>query len=161
MSTVDWLFTGLLGLSMLTGLWRGLVREVLSVISWVAAFFLSQWFAPQASEFLPMTGASETIRYAAGFVAVFIACLVLGGLLGWLLQKVLSTVGLGLLDRMLGAVFGLVRGAVVVLAVTVVMQMTPLKSSPMWEASQGAVLAGKVLQGLKPMLPKEFGTYLP
>jgi len=161
MSTVDWLFAGLLGLSMLTGLWRGLVRELFSVISWVAAFFLSQWFAPQASEYLPLAGASETIRYAAGFVAVFIAALLVGGMLGWLLQKVISTVGLGLIDRLLGAVFGMVRGTVVLLAVTVVMQMTPLKTSPMWEASQGAVLAGKVLQGLKPMLPKEFGTYLP
>jgi membrane protein required for colicin V production len=161
MSTVDWLFTSILGLSLLTGLWRGLVRELLSVISWVAAFFLSQWLASDAAQWLPMAGASEVIRHAAGFVAVFVACLVAGGLLGWLLQKLLSTVGLAPLDRLLGAMFGLVRGAVVLLAVTVVMQMTPLQTSPMWQGSQGAVMASKALQGLKPMLPADFGKYLP
>lgn len=161
MSNLDWLFLGLLGLSMLTGLWRGLVREVLSVLSWVAAFFLSQWLAPQAADFLPMAGASETIRLAAGFAVVFIAALMVGGFLGWLLQKLLSTVGLAPLDRLLGAVFGLVRGVVLLLAVTVVMQMTPFKTSPVWQASQGALWSAKVLQGLKPMLPKEFGAYLP
>src|SRR6478736_4897644 len=105
---------------MAIGLWRGLVAEVLSVLSWLAAFVLAQWFAPQAGELLPMAGVAQPLRYAAGFVVVFIATLVVGALLAWGCKKLLEAVGLRPLDRVLGAVFGAVRAGVLVLALGIV-----------------------------------------
>ena len=80
MPVVDWIFGAVLLASLVLGAWRGLVYEVLSVLSWGAAFVLAQWFAPDVGAQLPMTGATEIIRYAAGFVLVFIATLFTVGL---------------------------------------------------------------------------------
>ena len=54
MPTLDWIFLGVLLTSLLLGAWRGLVYEVLSVVSWLAAFVLAQWFAPDVAQRLPM-----------------------------------------------------------------------------------------------------------
>jgi hypothetical protein len=75
-SLTDWILLGVLLASMLVGLWRGLVYEVLSLAGWVAAFYVSQMYAPAAAAWLPMDGSSQMLRYAAGFVVVFVAVLV-------------------------------------------------------------------------------------
>jgi membrane protein required for colicin V production len=159
--TLDWIFLGVLLTSLLLGAWRGLVYEVLSVVSWLAAFVLAQWFAPDVAQRLPMAGSAEPVRYAAGFVLVFVLAVFTGGLLATLIKKLFAAVGLQPADRALGAVFGLLRGVVLLLAATVVVGMSPLKSSDWWQESMGAGLTMAALQGLKPVLPEEFGKYLP
>lgn len=161
MVALDWVFLAVLAASLLLGAWRGLVYEVLSVISWVAAFVLAQWLAPQAAALLPMGGSGEAMRYAAGFVAVFIAVVFTGGLLAWLIKKMVEAVGLRPIDRTLGAAFGLVRGAVVLLALAVVINMTPLQRGEWWTESKGADVATAALKEMKPVLPERFGHYLP
>lgn len=161
MPVLDWVFLAVLLASLLLGAWRGLVFELLSLVSWVVAFVLAQWLAPEAATWLPMTGATEMIRYAAGFVVVFIATVFAIGLVAWLVKKLVESVGLRPVDRVLGAMFGLVRGVVLLLAATVVMEMTPFKSSVWWQASVSVEVSRGALHGIKPMLPGEFGKYLP
>jgi membrane protein required for colicin V production len=161
MPAIDWIFIAVLVVSLLMGAWRGLVYEVLSLVNWVAAFVLAQLFAPWAAQWLPMTSASETVRYAAGFVVVLVACVFIGGLIAMLLSKLVSAIGLGGVDRLLGSAFGLVRGAVILLAVTVVMGMVPLHTAVWWQEATGPKVATSVLHGIKPVLPEEFGKYLP
>ena len=161
MATLDWVFLAVLGLSLLLGAWRGLVYEGLSVLSWLAAFVAAQWLAPQAAAMLPLGGAAEPVRYAAGFVVVFIVVVFAGGLLAWLVKKLVEAVGLRPVDRTLGAAFGVVRGAVMVLALSVVVNMTPLKRDYWWTESAGAGVSTAALRGLKPVLPERFGQYLP
>lgn len=161
MPVVDWIFGAVLLASLVLGAWRGLVYEVLSVLSWGAAFVLAQWLAPDVGARLPMSGATEIIRYAAGFVLVFIATLFTVGLVAWGVKKLVESVGLRPVDRVLGAMFGLVRGVILLLAATVVMEMTPFKSGVWWQESTGVDVSRTVLRGLKPMLPGEFGKYLP
>ncbi len=161
MPALDWIFALVLLASLVLGAWRGLVYEVLSVLSWIAAFILAQWFAPEVAQKLPMGGSAESVRYAAGFVLVFVVAVFAGGLLALLAKKLLTAVGLQPADRALGAAFGLVRGVVLLLAVTVVIGMTALQSSTWWRESVGAGIAVAALKGLKPVLPDEFGKYLP
>ncbi len=161
MPVLDWIFLALLALSMALGAWRGLVFELLSVVSWIAAFILAQWLGPDVAQRLPMAGAAEVIRYVAGFLVVFVATVFAGGLVAWLTKLLVKAVGLRPADRALGTVFGLVRGVILLLACTVVMEMTPLKSSPWWQESFGAGVTVTALKGLKPVLPEEFGKYLP
>ena len=161
LAPLDWICLAVLAMSLLVGAWRGLVVEVLSLLSWAAAFVLAQWFAPAVAAKLPMAGATEPARYAAGFVLIFIATLFAGALLGFVLSKLLSAVGLGAINRLLGALFGLLRGVILILAATVVVGMTPWKSAPLWQASVGARWATAALGILKPVLPQEFGKYLP
>lgn len=161
MATLDWVFLAVLAASLALGAWRGLVYEVLSVLGWIAAFVLAQWLAADAAAWLPMAQAGDAMRYAAGFVLVFIAAAFAAGLLAWLLKKLVEAVGLRPVDRTLGAAFGLVRGAVLLLAAAVVVNLTPLQGGQWWTESMGAGVSTTVLKGLKPVLPERFGQYLP
>jgi membrane protein required for colicin V production len=161
LAPLDWVMVALLLASFLLGAWRGLVYEVLSVISWVAAFVLAQWFAPRVATVLPMGGTAESLRYASGFLLVFLGVVFAGGLLAWITKKLVQAVGLRPIDRTLGAVFGLLRGAVLLLALAVVMNMTPLKSGDWWKESKGADISTSTLKALKPVLPEQFRQYLP
>ncbi len=161
MPALDWIFAAVLLISLLLGIWRGLIYEVFSVLSWFAAFILAQWFAPQVAAKLPMAGAAEAVRYAAGFAVVFVLAVLLGGLIAVLAKKLFAAIGLQPVDRTLGAAFGLVRGVVLLMAATVVINMTALRSEPWWQASASAGVGLAMLKGLKPILPQEFGKYLP
>jgi len=161
MAPLDWVFVAVLAASFLLGAWRGLVYEVLSVISWVAAFIVAQWLAPDAAALLPVDRAPEAGRYAVGFVAVFIGVVFAGGLLAWLTKKLVDSVGLRPVDRTLGAAFGLVRGGVLLLALAVVVNMSPARRANWWTESKGAEVSMATLKGLKPVLPERFGHYLP
>jgi len=161
MATLDWVFVAVLAVSFLVGAWRGLVYEVLSVMSWIAAFIVAQWLAPEAAGWLPVDRAPEAGRYAMGFIVVFIAVVFAGALLAWLIKKVIEAVGLRPVDRTLGAAFGLVRGAILLMAVAVVINMSPARSALWWTESKGAGVSLAALKGLKPVLPEKFGQYLP
>ena len=160
MAAVDLAFLGVLVLSLLIGAWRGLVYEVLSVLGWALSFYLAQWFAPDVALLLPLQSASEPVRYAAAFVLVFIVAVFAAGLLAVLIKKLVDAIGLRPVDRTLGAAFGLVRGVILLLAVTVVINMTTVKSAVWWQESRGAEVLTAALKGLKPVLPEQFGKYL-
>lgn len=161
MPALDWIFATVLLLSMLLGAWRGLVFEVLSLLSWVAAFVLAQWLALEAARYLPVSGGSYAMRYAVGFVVVFFVVMLLGSLVAVVVKKLTVAVGLRPLDRALGAMFGSVRGVLLLLLATVVVGMTPMKSSQAWQESVGAEVAVAVLKGLKPALPSDMEKFLP
>jgi membrane protein required for colicin V production len=158
---LDWVMVAVLAASFLLGAWRGLVYEVLSVISWIAAFLVAQWLAPQVAAMLPMGGSGEALRYASAFVLVFIAVVFAGGLVAWLTKKLVQAVGLRPIDRTLGALFGLLRGAVLLLALAVVINMTPLRRAGWWTESKGADISTAAVKQMRPVLPERFGRYLP
>ena len=160
MAVADWAFLTVLAVSLLIGAWRGLVYEVLSVLGWALSFYLAQLFAPDLASRLPLQGASEPVRYAAAFVLIFVVAVLLAGLVAVLFKKMVEAIGLRPVDRTLGAAFGLVRGGILLLALTVVVNMTAFKSSAWWQQSQGAEVLTAALKGLKPVLPEQFAKYL-
>jgi membrane protein required for colicin V production len=159
-TTVDWVLLAVLAFSMLLGAFRGLVYEVLSVLGWVVSFYAAQYFAPTVAGWLPLQSSSETVRYAAAFVLVFVVAVFTAGLLSFLLKKLIEAIGLRPVDRTMGAAFGLVRGLILLLAAAVVINLTALKSSPWWQESRGAPVLSAALKGLKPVLPEQFAKYL-
>ncbi|MGE4239472.1 CvpA family protein [Ramlibacter sp.] len=161
MAAFDWVVLTVLLASLAIGAWRGLVYEVLSVLSWISAFVVAQFLAPRVAPMLPMGEAGESLRYAGAFVVVFIATVFAGALLAWLAKKLIEAIGLRPVDRTLGAAFGLVRGGVLVLALAVVVNLTPLKGEAWWIESKAADVSTAALRGLKPVLPETFGQYLP
>ena len=161
MADLDWIFGAVLVASTLLGMVRGLVKEVLSWMSWVAAFLLAQRLAPEVAQWITLAGASETLRFAAGFVLAFIATLMAAGLVTMAIKRLLSIAGLSPMDRLLGGAFGAARGAVLLLAATVVVDMTPLHTHPSWMEARGPQISQWALNGLKPQLPPEFAKFLP
>lgn len=157
---VDILLGLVLLVSIVIGAWRGLLYEVLSVFGWVAAFFLAQWFAVDAAGWLPLgQDTPEPLRYAVGFALVFIVAAFAAGLLAWGVKQLVESIGLRPVDRTLGAVFGLLRGLIILLALGLVVAMTPLHQHDQWQASRGAGLLDHTLKTLSPLLPAELGTH--
>lgn len=161
MNWVDVTLVAVLVLSILLGLWRGLVYEVLSVAGWVVAFIAAQRYADPVAALLPMEGFAPALRLAAGFALVFIGVAFAAGLVSWLVKKLVASVGLRPVDRVLGAVFGIARGVLILLAVATVVSMTPMRSEQAWVASPVAAGLSQSLNAIKPVLPVAVGQYLP
>jgi membrane protein required for colicin V production len=149
-----------LAASILWGVWRGLVHEVVSVASWVLAFLAANLLAGPLGEALPKSMLTPEARVLVSFVVVFIATLVVCTVVGSLLSKMMKVAGLGPLDRTLGGVFGLVRALVILLAFSLLAGLTALPRQPAWRNSiSGDSLAQGAL-ALRPWLPKSFADRL-
>jgi membrane protein required for colicin V production len=160
LAALDWIWLVILLVSLVIGAWRGLVYEVLSVLGWIAAFIMAQLFAATVGGMLPMAGSSEGLRYAAGFVVTFIASAFAAGLLSFLAKKLIEATGLRPADRVLGALFGLARGLIILLAIATAVLMTPLREAAWWRESVGGGVLGAALKGLKPVLPESVGQFI-
>jgi membrane protein required for colicin V production len=158
---VDWALLAVLALSVVVGLWRGLVFEVLSLLGWVAAYIAAQMFAPAVAPMLPIGHPGEALNHAAAFAATFVAALLLWALAARLLRLVIHATPLQVVDRVLGGGFGLLRGAVLLLAVATIVSLTPAQRAPAWQHSQGAAWLTTLLTGLKPVLPDAIAQHLP
>jgi membrane protein required for colicin V production len=159
-AALDWIIVVILLASMLLGAWRGLVYEVLSVLGWVASFILAQLYAATVGQLLPLQGFSDALRYAAGFVSVFVISAFAAGLINFLMKKLIESTGLRPVDRSLGALFGLFRGGVIALAAATAILMTPMKDADWWKDSVGAGVLSATLRGLKPVLPQDVAKHI-
>ena len=117
MNPVDIAILIVIGISAVFGLWRGLFREVLSLVCWVAALAVAWLYSPVLAELLAGTITNSSARHVAAFCLLFVAVMLLGSLLNQLMAKLLSLTGLTFFDRVSGAVFGVARGTVIVLVV--------------------------------------------
>jgi|SRR6218665_3002272 len=160
-SWVDLLLLGLLLVSVLLGLWRGLVFEVLSLAGWVVAYFGAPYVAPTLAQWLPQERMGPSLLHVASLVLGFLLILLVWGLGAKLLRALIHATPLSILDRLAGAGFGVLRGVLVCLLLVVVVSMTPAVASPTWQASQLAPWLQVLLQGLKPVLPDEMVKLIP
>ena len=122
---VDWSLVAVLALSIAVGLWRGLVFELLSLVGWVAAYVAAQVFAATVAPMLPIGTPGGALNQGAAFALVFVAALIVWALASRLLRLLIHATPLQLIDRVLGGGFGLLRGAVLLLAVATVVSLTP------------------------------------
>lgn len=160
MTWLDYAVLGVMGISVAWGVWRGLVREVMSLAGWVIAFLAANLFAAPLAETLPASLSPAELRVLVAFVGIFILSLAVTSLAGLLLSKMIKAVGLGSLDRTLGALFGIARGLVIVLAFALLAGLTRLPLHPIWKESVAGPLLGRAALALKPWLPPAFGERL-
>ena len=131
MNWLDILLLILLAGSVVTSFSTGLAREVVGLISLIAALVLAIWFYGTAGSFLLPYVSSPEIAHFCGFVLVFAGVLILGGILGRVLARFMKATGLSFVDHLLGAGFGLVRGLLISIAfVMALLAFTPGKSPP-------------------------------
>ena len=160
MQTLDAVLLVVCVASLMLGAWRGLVYELFSLVGWVAGFWIARLFAPEVGDWLPLQEMAPAVRYAAGFVVVFIVSIFGWGLLSALAKKLVEVVGLRPVDRALGALFGLLRAGVLVLVVTLVVVNTSLQAQEWWQVSWAGPWLQSMVQQLLPALPQELGQYL-
>lgn len=135
MNWADYVILAVLFISVLIGLARGLISEVLSLVIWVAAFWLAWLFGPVVARYFEGSVSLPTARMAIGYGLCFVAVLLAGALLRFMISRLVSSTGLGGVDRLFGMMFGLVRGVLIVSAVVFLLGFTPLPNEPLWRES--------------------------
>jgi len=133
------------------GVWRGLVYEVLSLLGWPLAFVVSKLFAHDIAPLMPIT--QEVARATAAYVVVFIVALIVWSVIVWLVSKLIKAVGLGWIDRVLGSLFGLLRGAFVLLVLVWLAGLTSIPEQDFWRQAQSSKVLERVALASKIWLP--------
>jgi membrane protein required for colicin V production len=158
---IDWTLLAVLGASVIVGLARGFVFEMMSLAGWIVAWFAAQWGAPSLAPHLPIGSPDSPLNLAAAFLICFLGALLAWSLLSRLVRLLVHATPLSLADRALGGGFGLVRGMMLLLAVATVVAMTPAAQAQEWRVSHGAGWLMTLLRGLKPLLPPSMADLLP
>jgi len=153
MSWLDYAILGVLAVSVVWGIWRGFIREVISLAGWVLAFLAANAVAGPLGDALPTSISSPEVRVLVAFLVVFIFTLSIATVAGMLLSRLLKAAGLGGLDRTLGGLFGLARGVVILLALAIAAGLTMAPRHPLWKESVGAGMLTRTVLQLKPWLP--------
>jgi membrane protein required for colicin V production len=149
-----------LALSTLFAFARGVVRELIALIAWVAGFVAAIAFTPVVGSWLPDIGGYPAVRYIIAFALIIIAALLLGALVAWPLAKAIRAAGLGFVDRFLGSIFGLARGLLLAVGFVLIAGLTALPRADWWQNSALAPPLVVAALALKPWLPQQWAARL-
>ncbi|MBE7422572.1 MAG: CvpA family protein [Zoogloeaceae bacterium] len=155
MTAFDYGALAIVAASILLGAWRGLAGEVLALAAWLTGLLAGYAWAPGMAPVFAAWLSEPALQYAAAFAVVVLAVLVAVTLFRLALSKLLRAVGLGPLDRFLGAVFGIARGVLVVLLCVLVAGMTPLPRQAWWRQAWLAPPLETAVLAARPWLPPE------
>lgn len=132
---VDIVIPGIIAISALFSLMRGFVREALSLAGWVAAFWVALTFAKDFADLLLAGISAPSLRMVVSFTILFVVTLVITALLNRLAGQLVTRTGLSGTDRMIGMIFGIARGVVVVSVLVLLAGLTTMPQDPWWQQS--------------------------
>jgi len=149
----DYIVLFILVSSVVISTMRGLVKEILSLVGWIAAFVVANAFGAKLAPMLPSVIPGESLRLIVAFIALFLGVRVLMGLLALAIGALIEATGLSLADRGLGGLFGLGRGIVIVLAGVILCGMTSIPQQAFWKEALLSPMAETGARTVKPFLP--------
>lgn len=161
MTSFDYLVLAILLVSALLGLMRGLVKEILSLCAYLAAFLGAIWWGPRVSDWLGGYIENPLLRTGVSYLAVFLVVLLLVGLLNMTLATLIEKTGLTPADHGLGAMFGFMRGVLLVLVLVILAGYTELPAEPWWTEARLSGAAVQAVLQLKQWLPPSVASWLP
>lgn len=132
MTVFDYVVIGVVGLSLIFGLWRGVVGEIIALAAWVVGIFAAVEFGGAVGQGVFSGIGDGSMRMLAGCALVFFGVLVAMSLVRWAVRSMVKALGLSMSDRLLGMVFGLVRGVLVVMVLVGLGGMTAAPKQPWW-----------------------------
>jgi len=157
----DYAIIGIVLISTLVSLFRGFVREVFSLLVWVAAGYAALQAAGPLAVRLESAVDVPSVRVIIAFVGVFVLVLAVGGLINYLLGKLVANTGLSGSDRLAGALFGALRGLAMVLAAVIIAGFTPFVKDPWWESSLLLPEMERLSRHVVEYFPESIQAYLP
>lgn len=134
MNMADVIILGVIAISAFMSLWRGFIREAISLVSWAAAFIVARTFGPLVDDLLVGSIEMPSLRTATAFILLFVLTLVVGAIIGKLIRAFIQATGLTSTDRVLGMVFGSLRGVLIV-SVLVILFRPMLEKDQWWQES--------------------------
>lgn len=153
MTGFDIAVAGIIALSALLAYVRGVVRELLAVVTWVAAIIVALAFEDVLAAALPAFVSNSAVRHVVAFILIFVAVFVAGSLVARLLAKLVRAAGLGFADRFLGSLFGMARGMIIVLLGVLLAGLTELPRHEWWQNAALAPPLVAMALSLSPWLP--------
>ena len=160
MTSLDLIVFAAIALSTLVAYVRGVVREIVALASWIAGFVAAMRYADVVAASLAWLDVAPAARHVIAFLLILLAVLFAGALVAWLARSAVHGVGLGFVDRFLGAVFGVLRGALFALIFALIAGLTGLPRQDWWQNSfLGPALAESAL-AMRPYLPAEWAARL-
>lgn len=159
MSIVDYAIIGVVLVSTLISLVRGFVKEVLSLVTWIAAFVIAMGFSQQAAVFVPKAVDIPSARVALAFLVLFVLVLIIGGIINWIVSTLVNKTGLSGTDRSVGMVFGLARGVFIVSVLVLLAELTAMPKESWWQSSVFIPQFMIVADWIHALLPPNLATY--
>lgn len=162
MTGFDFALLGIVGASTLLGVIRGLIKELLSLVAFGLAFLAAIWWGPGLAGMGLLNWVShDYLRLGISYAALFVLTLLAVGLVNMAMAAMIKSTGLSPADRGLGAMFGLIRGALLILVLVVIAGYTPLPQEPWFEQAMFSDQVVGVIQQLKARLPAPLDQWLP
>lgn len=149
----DIVILAVMGVSLAFGLFRGLVRELLSLVSWILAFWIAYRFSSSVAQIIDKALQNPTLSQAVSAILVFVLVLVALMLLASLISKIFKATGLAGMDRILGGLFGLGRAVVILFVAVIVGQHTVVIDQDWYNASMMIPLFDQALDWVAGYLP--------
>lgn len=158
---IDYAILAIVGISALFGILRGFVREALALFAWVVSYLVATNYADDLTPFFTQYIKLPWLPFAAAMATLFFATMMLTGLVIYLIRKVIFDTGVsgGGTDRLVGLLFGLVRGVVIVGIIVMAMLVTPLPQTPLWQSSMLVGQVVPVAHALQNFLPDDVKQY--
>jgi len=161
LAAIDWVIVGVVGLSTLISIRRGFVKEALSLVTWISAVLIARLFAAQFTVVLEPYIETDPLRLGVSYLALFIATLILGGMVNYLVGEFVKMTGLSGLDRLLGTIFGFARGGVITLVIVALMHyVLPVEKDDWYQQSQLIPDIVIVIEEVGPVLWKQGEEFL-
>jgi membrane protein required for colicin V production len=155
MSLVDILVILVLFASLIFGFFRGFVKELLSLMAWVFAFFVAYYFSSSVAIILPFE-AEFSIKYVGSFVVIFIFVLIVSSILIRHISFFVYKIGLGASNIILGGLFGILRGIIIVYFLIFLIEKTSFVEEPTWQYSNSIILIKLLVEKTFPYLPQDW-----
>jgi membrane protein required for colicin V production len=155
LTAFDFAVLGVIAVSVFLGLWRGVISEILALAAWVVAFLAARAGAEQVAAAMGNMVAQPGMRLLAAYAVIVVGVLLVFAIGRRLLSLLVRVAGLGILDRLLGASFGVLRGMVVVLVAVMLAGLTPLPTADWWRSAVLAPPLETAVIAAKPWLPQE------
>ena len=160
MSGLDYIIIGIVAISSLISIIRGFMKEVFSLGAWLLAGFATFTLSSRLSVLVPDFIESPTVRLGVTAALVFVVTLLLCGVVNYLIHKAMAKVGLSGTDRALGVIFGVVRGAVIVVVLVMLAGLTPIPQENWWRSSLLVDHFVSTALWIKPYLPDGLARYI-
>ena len=155
MTLFDYVMIGVVGFSLIFGLWRGVVGEIIALVAWGLAIFAALHFGAEAGRLLGSSLGDPALRTLAGCALVFIGVLVIMALVRMAVSSMVKALGLSASDRILGMLFGLARGVLVTMLLVGLGGMTAAPQQAWWQHAVLAKPLETAVLAVKPWLPDD------